>query len=366
MGVQRFISELWRRESQAVVYGWITGGDAEDVQELGPEAEGKWYLSVSCHDLSIKYDRARFGERRPVLQSLVTWPNRDERITVSRTLGPQSFTGLHDGDFARLIHHGVALTGDLPMNSGAVDVTVGLLAAPGESLLDIATEFLNDLAELTQVPQLTTAAPIAAKISTGVDKLLGNENTTGLLGLQMSIEADRLRRGYFVVTDWPATEGHLKHLRIGNAGLEVMHSDNVQRPASGFNYVVLEVALTPSKPKRWRELDSITTLVDSAINKLGSAHSDKDIAAAGHAVLAAVGEALSNPDLTIEDRDVAAVGIEKMWTDAKERRKRVLMKTAEEAAEASAEQVLADVVALDGLASSVAKEMSMMRASAAQ
>ena len=202
----------------------------------------------------------------------MTWPSGDERITVSTTLGPSSFTALNEGDFARLVQRDVVLTGDLPMNTDAVSVVVGLMAAPGDTLLDQATEFLGDLASLTRVPQLTMAAPVATKIAQGVDKLLGNDETFGLIALQTSIQADRLTDGYLVVTDWPTDEGSLERLAVSGSGLKVRDADNsdVLRPATGFNYMVLDVQVTPSKPQRWRELTTVSALTKSAVGQLAA------------------------------------------------------------------------------------------------
>ncbi|MCG6568594.1 hypothetical protein [Tessaracoccus sp. ZS01] len=323
MGFLDKLGDLWQRESRTVVHGWI----AQDDSTYGPEDEGRYYLSVSCADLGLRFDRQRLGERRPVLQSMVTWPSQDERIPVSTTLGPSSFTSLNNGDFAHLIHENVALTGDLPMNSDAISIVVGLMAAPGEGLLDLATEFLGDLASLTQVPQLTAAAPIATKIANGVDKLLGTDETIGLIALQMSIQADALREGYVVVTDWPTDEGSLDRLAIDGSRL-MMHDGDDWVPARGFNYLVLDVQVTPSRPKRWRELTAIAGLAETALSQLATATSPEDVEAAGSAIQVAMSTVLFEPNLTVTDRDAAADQIQEMWDKAVTRRNAVLSEDA--------------------------------------
>ena len=264
-----------------------------------------------------------------MLQSLVSWPNNRDRITVASTLGPSSFTALNEGDFARLIQKDVALTGDLPMNGDAVNIVVGLLAAPGDSILDQATEFLGDLASLTQVPQLTAAAPVASKIAQGVDKLLGNDDIAGLLAMQASIQADRLKDGYLVVTDWPTTEGALDRLAVTGEGLRVRDSDDPKflRPPSGFNFLVLDVQVTPSKPQRWRQLASVADLAAQANEQLARAKSAEDVAAAGSSILVAMSTVLFEPNLTTEDQEVAAAAIEHQWADSVARRSTVLGST---------------------------------------
>lgn len=320
MGIINMLSELFQRESDTVVNGWIGG-----AKTYGPGAEGRHYLSVSCTDLAIRYDTQRFGKRLPVLQSQVTWPSGDARITVSNTLGPSNFAPLSDGKFARMVQRDVALTGDLPMNSDSVNVVVGLLAAPGGSLLQRATEFLGNLASLTQVPQLTAAAPVAAKVVEGVDKLLGNDETTGLIALQISIQADELKEGYLVVTDWPSKEGALADLGVRGSRLLMLDPRKVEWvPATGFSYVLLKIQISPSKPERWRELGSISDLAKDAVKQLSLARSAEDVAAAGSAVLFATSSVQFEPNLTVEDRGIAADEIEKMWNKERARRNKVL------------------------------------------
>lgn len=361
MSIKDKLMDLWQRESSAVVHGWLPGG-----QTYGPDDEGTRYLEISCVDLSIKYDRERLGTRRPVLQSLVTWPNRSDRITVSRTLGPSNFTALHDGDFAHLLQSGVALTGDLPMNAGSVDVVIGLLAAPGESLLDKATDFLSDLAELTQVPQLTAAAPIASKITGGVDKLLGNEETIGLLALQTSIQADALRDGYLVVTDWPAETGDLGRLRVQDGqGLEQLGDDQQWRPARGFNYVVLRVVTRPSKPDRWEELMAVSTLVQDALDELAEARTDEDVTAAGSAILVAMSKVTLEENLTREDREVGGDRIQAAWERAVAKRAKVLERTAAETnEEPDRADLIESVTSLQDIAADVNTNLKRLRARA--
>lgn len=322
MGLVDMLKDLWKKESSTVVHGWIP----RDGATYGPSDEGRNYLSVSCSDVGIRFERERFGDRLPVLQSLITWPSDDQKITVSSTLGPSSFTALNEGEFARLVHRDVALTGDLPMNADAVHVVVGLIAAPGESLLDQATDFLGDLATLTQVPQLTMAAPVAAKIAQGVDKLLGNEDTRGLIALQTSIQADRLRDGYLVVTDWLASEGSLDQLVVTDSGLKVREpgdpTEVLHLPS--FSFIVLDVQVTPSKPQRWRELTSVSKLAKTAVSQLAKAKSTEDVDAAGNAAQVAMNEVLFEPNLTVADRDIAAAQILSMWEDAVARRNAVL------------------------------------------
>ncbi len=344
MGIIKMLSELFQRESTTVVNGWIPGSKTYER-----DAEGRHYLSIMCTDLAIRYDRRRFGDRLPVLQSQVIWPSGDEQITVSNTLGPSNFAPLNEGSFARMVQQDVALTGDLPMNSDSVNVVVGLLAAPGGSVLRRATDFLGNLASLTQVPQLTAAAPVAAKVVEGVDKLLGNDETIGLIALQTSIQADRLKEGFLVVTDWPSDAGSVERLRVDGSKLHMRDSpDGEWVPAGGFSYFVLEVQISPSKPGRWRELGSIADLAESAVQQLARAQSPDDVAAAGSAVLVATSSVLFEPNLTVEDRDVAADEIEKMWNKERSRRTKVLSRDDS-----------ADAMTHDGFADQVLGDMSV-------
>ncbi len=328
------IGQLWRSNADRVVHGWV-----DATVEQG--AEGRNYLQVRCTDLGLRYDREWFAERRPVLQGVVRWPHRGGSISVSSTIGPSNFTNLHDGGFGTLVSSDVELTGNLPLNSSDVEVTVGLLAAPGESLLDRASKFLGDLGELTKIPQLTAAAPVAQKIATGVDSLLGNDDTKGLLAFRTTIPADTPRRGYYVLTDWPTTTGNLGALRVADSKLEVNYEGIGWSEPQGFNYLVLEFRVEGSKPTRWEELPEIFDAFSTAIDKLANATTKKAVAEAGVALELAVNAAQSSSNLTATDREVAEIEMLRKWDRRVQRRSREIAAAAEEQGGAAAPDVVA-------------------------
>lgn len=328
------IGQWWRSNADTVVNGWL---DATEV----PGTEGRNYLQVRCTDLGLQYNREWFAERRPVLQGIVRWPHRGGSISVSSTIGPSNFTNLHEGSFGTLVSSDVELTGNLPLNASDVDVTVGLLAAPGESLLDRASKFLGDLAELTKAPQLTTAAPIAQKIAAGVDSLLGNDETKGLLAFRTSIPADTPRRGYYVLTDWPTNKGSLEALRVSNNKLQVNDKSVGWSEPQDFNYLVLEFRVEGSKPTRWEELPEIFDVFSTALDKLANATTRKAVADAGVALELAVNAAQNSSNLTAGDREIAEVEMLRKWERRLRRRSQEIAEEAVEGGAAGAPAAIA-------------------------
>lgn len=316
MGFWDKIGALWKKESEQYVHGWVQSSPAAEPVEPGA---GTHYLQVRLTAMSLRYSREKLAGRSPVLQSAIRWPVGGEWITVAQTIDrtrfSQAATPEEAADFAVYQVSDLALSGDLPLNTGDVEVTVALLAAPGSSVLDHATSFLNDIASLTLVPQLTAAAPVATKIAGGVDKLLGNDEVAGVLAFCTSIPADAPRDGYYLVTDVPAQSGQ-DLARFGVKDHTLLHwSDQAQawQPAAGFSYLLLEFSVEESKPTRWTELPEITDLSKAALQQLAQAATDADVERAAPQLKLAAMKALYSPDLAHVDRDPAAQALADQW-----------------------------------------------------
>lgn len=316
MGLWGKATALWQAASQQYVHGWVQSDAPVDTVEPG---EGKHYLQVRLTGMSLRFSREHFADRSPVLQSAIRWPVGGERITVSQTVDRSRFTQpatTEDAaDFMIYQVSDLALSGDLPLNSGDVEVNVALLAAPGSSLLDHATSFLNDIADLTLVPQLSVAAPVASKIAGGVDQLLGNDEVAGVLAFCTSVPADDPQPGFFLVTDLPTESGQdLSRLAVKDRTLwHWLDKEGAWRPAAGFSYLLLEFRVEGSKPTRWTELPEITDLSQAALQRLAQATTDADVADAAPQMRLAAMKALYSPDLAHINRDPAAQALVDQW-----------------------------------------------------
>ncbi len=315
MGFAARVKQIWQQETQQHVHGWIRGEPAPPAPE-GP-VEGGHYLQLRCTSVSLRFSRERMADRTPVLQSVVQWPSQGQRISVIQTLDRSRFSlapggGQTDFDVLQLTDR--ALTGDLPLNAGDVEVDIALLAAPTSSLLDRATAFLDQVAELTLVPQLTAAAPVASKLAQGVDALLGNDEVRGVLAFSTSIPADTAKAGHYVITDLPSSEAGLDHLYVKDGALLRFDPQTQQwQPASGFSHIVIEVRVEPPKPDRWRELPAIVDLSQAALTRLSQARTEADVRDAWPPMHQAVIEALYSPDLAYADREPAAAALTAQW-----------------------------------------------------
>jgi hypothetical protein len=309
------VRTLWQAEAQQYVHGWIRpNGPAAPVEP----GEGRYYLQVRCAAMSLRFSRERFADRSPVLQSVIRWPTRGERIAVSQTIDQSRFTQAGDAGTSGFRVFDVAdkaLSGDLPLNAGDVEVDVAVLAAPGSSLLKQATSFLSEVASLTMIPQLTAAAPVATKIASGVDTLLGNDDVEGILAFSTSVPAGRPRPGYYAVTDIVATsDDDLQRLDVKDDQLlRYSHERDRWEPATGFSYLLLEFRVEETKPSRWTELPEIVDLCESALEQLSKARTEQDIREAWPQMHLAVLKALYNQNLAHSDRDPAARALTDQW-----------------------------------------------------
>lgn len=316
MGFWDKIGALWKTESQQYVHGWVHSSPAAAAIDPGA---GTHYLQVRLTAMSLRYSRDKLAGRSPVLQSAIRWPVGGEWITVAQTIDRSRLSQAADPedapDFEVYQVSDLALSGDLPLNAGDVEVSVALLAAPGSSVLDHATAFLNDIASLTLVPQLTTAAPVASKIAGGVDKLLGNDEVSGVLAFCTSVPAEEPRDGFYLVTDVPTQSGQ-DLARFAVKDHTLLHwSDQAQawQPAAGFSYLLIEFSVEGPKPTRWTELPEITDLSKAALQQLAQATTDADVERAAPQLKLAAMKALYSPDLAHVDRDPAAQALADQW-----------------------------------------------------
>lgn len=309
------VTSIWQEHEQRYVHGWVRS----DTYESGGDGQPH-YVQIRCAAMSLRFAKSNATPRTPVLQSSVRWPNRGEQITVSRTIDKTLFGGTDGPDFKVLEVPDRALTGDLPLNGGDIDVDIALLAAPGSSLFDRVTVFLNDVAEMTMVPQLTTAAPIAEKIAAGVDSLLGNDEVEGILALATSISTDAPNVGFYVLTDLPVGQHSLERLYAKDRQLLQFDEPSQQwRVASGFGYILIEVRPKPSQPNRWKELPAIADLSQSALQTLTKARTVEDVHDAWPQMHEAIIRAGYSPDLAEVDRKLAAQAMVEQWKEETQR-----------------------------------------------
>lgn len=315
VGFLNTVRKVWQEESRHYVHGWIPSDPPAEPLE---EGEGKYYLHVRCAGMSLKFSRDRFTDRSAVLQSVIRWPTRGEPIVISQTIDQSRFTPASDGGADAFDVFEVtdkALSGDLPLNTGNVDVDIAVLAAPESSLLKQATSFLTEIASLTMIPQLTAAAPVAAKLVVGVDTLLGNEDVKGVLALSTSVAANEPRSGYYAVTDLVSDSVDAEqHLRVKDRRLQQYSRERQEwEPATGFSYLLLEIRVKGSKPTRWQELPEIVELGEAALSRLSGARSEQDIRDAWPQMHLAVLKAVYSQDLAHVDRDLAAQALTDQW-----------------------------------------------------
>lgn len=309
------VTSIWQEDAKRYLHGWVQS-DANTAAECS-------YVQVRCASMSLRFSKTNTASRTPVLQSSVRWPHRGDQITVSQTIDKTIFGSTDGPAFEVFEVADRALTGDLPLNGGDINVDIALLAAPGTSLFGQVTTFLSDVAELTMVPQLTTAAPIAEKIAAGVDNLLGNQEIQGILALVTSIPADAPRTGFYVVTDLPADQESLERLYV-KAGQLYRHNGQQWQPASGFSHLVLEIRPKGSQPNRWKELPVISDLTQGALRQLTEARSVQAVRDAWPKMQQAIITASYTPDLAEVDRRLAAQAMTQEWKTEAQRLKDAL------------------------------------------
>lgn len=308
MSLWDWLHSLYQEPMTQASHGWIQTG-ADRPVSLG---RGKVYVRVRCVDLMLEYQRNLFQGRLPVLQSVVKLDHGGQELAVAATLGPSSFAPLSNGQFARAIVQNIPLTGWLPYNTGDVDILVGLLAAPGENTLKTAAEFLGKISSLVHVPYLSAATDIATKVADGAEKLLGGDETHGLVAVNLVLDGTEVRPGYYVAINADEDTLPVASLYVENDTLRICdgsHSSSVK----GFDYLLLQVEVESDSGENWRSIAPIWDPYKQALVRLGADPDDKARKEAEALLYTAVTAARTSPDLTYADQDRIGEHIYEVW-----------------------------------------------------
>lgn len=312
MGLVEKIKGLWRQETTSVVHGWIglVDGVAVPADASPPHSR---YVELVVVDFGLRFKKDRAAGRSPVFASAVTWqsPNGDD-LHISKTLSDDDFASIGADDAVVTIHSMVPLTTLLPLGATNVEYTVGLLSAPGTSLFSGVASFLSNVADLTQRTELTAVGAIADKVANGIDTILGNDEITGRIGFHGAVLASEPRAGYYVVTSLDAAQHRLDHLTVIDGRLK-SYREGAWSDPSGFDHLLLRVALRGSQPHRWRDIDSVAGPWKMAEDKLAQATTAEAVTEAGVSFKLAVANARNDPNLAVTDRDLAADEIRANW-----------------------------------------------------
>lgn len=312
MGLVDRIKGLWRHETTHVVHGWVGLVDgAAALPDTSPPRSR--YVELIVADFGLRFEKDRAAGRSPVFASAVTWRSPSgEDLHISKTLSADDFASIGADDAVVTIHSGVPLTTLLPLGASNVEYTVGLLSAPGTSLFSGVASFLSDIADLTQRTELTAVGAIADKVAGGIDTILGNDEIAGRIGLHGAVLASEPRAGYYVVTSLDAGQFSLEHLAVIEGRLRFSR-DGAWGDPSGFDYLLIRVALRGSQPDRWRDLSSVAGPWKTADDKLAHATTAEALTEAGVSFKLAMANARNDPNLAVGDRDLAAEEIRAQW-----------------------------------------------------
>lgn len=265
-----WLKGLYRREDHPEIQlGWLPGsGDA------GRLRHGSCYVEVRLIDSAIRYERDRFRDQEPLVQSLVRFRVADELIPMSTTLGPESMRVVHgDGDFRNLEQRNVALTGLIPFNAGDVEIVVGLLSVPVRDGLSAVTGFLGKLADLVKVPAISTVAATAQTVAEGVETLLGGDQTRGLIGLSLGIGEPDLREDGFYVALRSKAGDPLSFGTLGVVDDQLVAYPDASRSGTperliGYDYVLLRVRTHADLGSAWQEIPALRDPFKKAVEAL--------------------------------------------------------------------------------------------------
>lgn len=292
-----FVRRVWSR-----VADWF-GGDAEHVTvKFLPDPDGEpiaanaGYLRVIFAEGFLAQAKSWGAKQFPALHGGVS-------LTVLGGPTAAFTTFAKPPETAPGAYLDYPMTTLLPFSGGAVEVQAALYEATVDGPLGTAVDLISSLATLMG-PPLSAAAPLADKISDGLDKILGATGDKPVLGVHTTLVAPGgagtvLRPGNLIVLNTP--EAKLPGTpEIHDGRLHLRDGDQHHLP-TGVDYLVVRIECRTERDDwRFPELDQlIRTAGESHIRGHQDAFKDHRTDA--------IARAWNSPDLVPTDRKRVAL-----------------------------------------------------------
>lgn len=244
----------------------------------------------------------------PVLHSVVRFDYGNKQgVEVVRVTSLDSLKTSTGASFSmgKVVALNFPLTERVPYNSGAVEVSVGLLALKDKDKIAAAIRLAGDMSSLLAVPQLSTAISIAAPLANNIESILGISGPQFRLGYHNTFNdgpmgSNPLRTQYIAIIA-PGTGSVISADGAGHwiANDHLFYSEDVNKPDPRHevpvDYILLRLETYPTRD--WRSLPEINSSYQAAL----VAGFNGDVKTAAAQLNAAQLRAHDLPDIAFKD-----------------------------------------------------------------
>jgi hypothetical protein len=306
------LSDWWNREAAHYVVHDVPSAAVRPAGDTGVSCQaGAHYFRLWLAEMRLAQDQTWFTTRHPAVHALVRLRFGDQDVDLPRIAGPMALPGLDQAHLGAVVHLDHPLTPLLPYNGGVVEVSAGLVALEGTSVL---REFVTAVDAVTQVlaqPPLSTALAAVGPVTRAVQTLLGAATGRQHLGVHLAFAGDQppraLHAGYLAVIRRDGGQLLVEDLSIQDGVLRYRHA-----PLAGVDYMLFRIERMTERDD-WDSLASIAAPFRDALTALS--HGNASVADAH--VRRAMLEAWTSPDLTRTDRSRVCAEIKRTFQDAR-------------------------------------------------
>ena len=312
MPLSDILQDWWAREAPYYVVHDMPATAVQPAGDTGAAClAGAHYFRLWLAEMRLAQDQAWFTTRHPAVHSLVRLRFGDEDLELPRIAGPMTLPGLDQAHLGAVVHLDHPLTPLLPYNGGVVEVSAGLVALEGTSVL---REFVKAVDAVTQVlaqPPLSTALAAIGPVTRAVQTLFGAAAGRQHLGVHLAYAGDQapraLHAGYVAVIRRDAAQLAAQDLSVQQGLLRFRGA-----PLTSADYLLFRIERMAERDD-WDSLVSIAAPFRDALAALS--HGNTTVAEAH--VRRAMLEAWASPDLTRADRTRVCGEIKRTYQDAR-------------------------------------------------
>ena len=220
-----------------------------------PFDAGQCYFTIRCKEMYLSSCRKLWKQVYPLVHASVTLDGGTQQQAV---VGPVQLTALGDSNLDRLTDLNQRLIGPAPYTGGDIGLLAGLYSVPAHDAAKPFIDTVSSLAALAvQVP--ANAVPIANLVKSGIEGLLGVDQSVLHLGLQCTLTGAPapLQPGYQVGIGAADSSVDMSQLWIIGGRLFKGSAPASAKPYDDHDYMLISLERVDQRSD-WRTLSFMT------------------------------------------------------------------------------------------------------------
>lgn len=313
MSLWQVVTDWWTRDAAHYATHDLPSAAVQPAGDTGTRCmPGTDYFRLWLAEMRLARDQSWFATRHPVVHALVRLRFGDQDLELPRIAGPMALPGLDQAHLGAVTHFDHPVTPLLPYNGGTVEVSAGLTALEGPSVVRDFAAAVETVSQVLAQPPLSTALAAVGPVTRAVQTLFGAADGRQHLGVHLAFAGEQppqaLHAGYVAVIRRDVAQVPVGDLSVAQGRLRFRGA-----PIGDADYMLFRVERVQERDD-WDALSSISTPFRDALTALS--HGNTALAEA--LVKRAMLEAYHSPDLTRTDRARVSREIKRSFQEARD------------------------------------------------